>query len=193
VPAEGVDPPTPALRVRCSTLSYAGLVPAERIELPTSALQKHCPTAELRRPKFTNADVTAGNRKFSLPETTVCRSTKGDQYRISGPSYVLAGTAILKRNQFTSSRDLAMPAVIRRLRSVDVIEIDLAGLSLGDATALRDDAHEGKRHWRGENPLVGIPSLGVGAGHFSPLCLGAEGETRLPSYALVILSPAGVG
>jgi hypothetical protein len=31
----------------------------------------------------------------SLPETTVCRPTKGDQYRISGPSYVLAGTAIL--------------------------------------------------------------------------------------------------
>src|SRR5882757_5494905 len=40
--------------------------------------------------------------KSSLPETTVCRSTKGDQYRISGPSYVLAGTAILKRNHFTS-------------------------------------------------------------------------------------------
>lgn len=29
------------------------------------------------------------------PETTVCRPTKGDQYRISGPPYVLAGTAIL--------------------------------------------------------------------------------------------------
>ena len=33
--------------------------------------------------------------KHSLPETTVCRPTEGDQYRISGPSYVLAGTAIL--------------------------------------------------------------------------------------------------
>jgi hypothetical protein len=41
---------------------------------------------------------TAGTnpaKKRSLPETTVCRPTEGDQYRISGPSYVLAGTAIL--------------------------------------------------------------------------------------------------
>jgi hypothetical protein len=46
-------------------------------------------------------------KKFALPETTVCRSTKGDQYRISGPSYVLAGTAILKRNQSNFMQPLA--------------------------------------------------------------------------------------
>jgi hypothetical protein len=47
--------------------------------------------------------------KHSLPETTVCRPTEGDQYRISGPSYVLAGTAILNsknasRHHATSQR-----------------------------------------------------------------------------------------
>ena len=119
--------------------------------------------------------------KSSLPETTVCRSTKGDQYRISGPSYVLAGTAILKRNHFTSSRDLSAPAVIRGLRSVDVIEIDLAGLSLGDATALDDDAHERKRHRRGENPLVAVfESGGAVAGHLSLSAL-RQREIPLPS------------
>ena len=62
-----------ALRVtkkRCSTLSYAG--------------KRNSQTAGTPRPK-----------KIALPETTVCRPTEGDQYRISGPSYVLAGTAIL--------------------------------------------------------------------------------------------------
>jgi hypothetical protein len=87
------------------------MVPAERIELPTLALQKPCTTAVLRRRNSQTAGLIPAKRKSALPETTVCRSTKGDQYRISGPSYVLAGTAILKRNQFTSSRDLAMPAV----------------------------------------------------------------------------------
>src|SRR5882724_1346176 len=134
--------------------------------------------------KFTNADVAAGKlEKCSLPETTVCRSTKGDQYRISGPSYVLAGTAILKRNHFTSSRDLSAPAVVRRLRSVDVIEIDLAGLSLGDPAALGDDAHARKRHRRGENLLVGIPSLDVGAGHLS---LSALGQREKPVCRLTL-------
>ena len=44
--------------------------------------------------KFTNGRDQPGQKR-SLPETTVCRPTEGDQYRISGPSYVLAGTAIL--------------------------------------------------------------------------------------------------
>src|SRR5882724_1265416 len=91
--------------------------------------------------------------KSSLPETTVCRPTKGNQYRISGPSYVLAGTAILNRNHFKSSRDLT-PAVVSRLNSVDVVEIDLLGLRLGYPAALRCDAHEGTRYRRGKNPLA---------------------------------------
>ena len=135
-------------------------MPAAGLESARVRLQNGCSPSELcgleihKRPRRTRPI-----ENLRCPETTVCRSTKGDQYRISGPSYVLAGTAILKRNHFTSSRDLSAPAFVRRLRSVDVIEIDLAGLSLGDPAALGDDAHERKRHRRGEDPLVGIPSL----------------------------------
>ena len=61
-----------------------------------------------RQEKFTNGRDQPG-QKNSLPETTVCRPTEGDQYRISGPSYVLAGTAILNsknasRHHATSQR-----------------------------------------------------------------------------------------
>jgi hypothetical protein len=105
------------------------------------------------------------------PETTVCRPTKGDQYRISGPPYVLAGTAILNRNHFKSSRDLTAPAVVRRVNSVDVVEIDLLGLRLGYPAALRYDAHEGTRYRRGKNPLA-VTVLECGgkvAGHLRSL------------------------
>jgi hypothetical protein len=107
----------------------------------------------------------------SLPETTVCRPTEGDQYRISGPSYVLAGTAILNRNHFMSSRDLTTPAVVSRVNSVDVVEIDLLGLSLRNPAALRRDAHEGTRYRRGENPLTVrvLESGGAVAGHLRSL------------------------
>ena len=88
----------PDLRVTRAAL-YAELrghdwLPAERIERPILALQNPCTSAALRRQKKSQ---TAGTNpaKRSLPETTVCRPTEGDQYRISGPSYVLAGTAIL--------------------------------------------------------------------------------------------------
>src|SRR5258705_9495658 len=83
------------------------MVPAAGLESARVRLQNGCSPSELcgleihKRP-----GLSRPKRKSSLPETTVCRSTKGDQYRISGPSYVLAGTAILKRNQLTSSRDL---------------------------------------------------------------------------------------
>jgi hypothetical protein len=93
----------PGLRVTRAALY------AERIELPTLALQKPCTSAVLRRQeKFTNGRDQPGQKR-SLPETTICRPTKGDQYRISGPSYVLAGTAILNsknasRHHATSQR-----------------------------------------------------------------------------------------
>jgi hypothetical protein len=64
VPAEVVDPPIPALRVQCSTLSYAGMVPAERIELPTLALQKPCTTAVLRRRNSQTAGIIPAKKKI---------------------------------------------------------------------------------------------------------------------------------
>src|SRR5690349_24472682 len=42
--------------------------------------------------------------------------------------------------------------IAHRLGSVDVVEIDLPGLSLRDAAAGHDDAHEGKRDRRAERP-----------------------------------------
>jgi hypothetical protein len=163
------------------------MVPVERIELPTIALRRRCTAAVLHRLKFTNGRDLPG-QKHSLPETTVCRSTKGDRYRISGPSYVLAGTAILKRNQFTSSCSLSLPAVARRRRSVEVIEIDLQCLRPGHAAARHDGAHESERNRRGEDPLVGIPSPGGGAGQLALLCLGAERENSRSAVTL-LLSP----
>jgi hypothetical protein len=71
-----------------------------------------------------------------------------------------------------------MPAVVRRLRSVEVIEIDLLGPGLGDPAERNDGAHEGKRYWRRENPLAVavLESRGAVAGHFSPLPGVAEGN-----------------
>ena len=69
--------------------------------------------------KFTNGrDKTRPIEIASLPETTVCRPTKGNQYRISGPSYVLAGTAILNSKSLhviASSRRRQLSAGCARL------------------------------------------------------------------------------
>jgi hypothetical protein len=71
------------------------MVPPAQIKRTASSLPGTCTSAVLRRQeKFTNGRDQPGQKR-SLPETTVCRPTEGDQYRISGPSYVLAGTAIL--------------------------------------------------------------------------------------------------
>jgi hypothetical protein len=72
------------LRGGRSTLSYTGMIGAGG--------EDRAP--EPGRQKITNGRDQPGQKR-SLPETTVCRPTEGDQYRISGPSYVLAGTAIL--------------------------------------------------------------------------------------------------
>ena len=95
VPVRVVDSLTSALRGRRSTLSYAGMIGAGGEDRTAN-------------PGFTKTLLPLGyaskkihkqpgptRPKHSLPETTVCRPTEGDQYRISGPSYVLAGTAIL--------------------------------------------------------------------------------------------------
>src|SRR4051812_38605502 len=94
VPAKVVDSLASALRGRRSTLSYAGMIGAGRKD---------------RAPEPGRQKNTNGRDQRSLPETTVCRPTEGDQYRISGPSYVLAGTAILNpknasRHHATSQR-----------------------------------------------------------------------------------------
>ena len=96
VPARVVDSLASALRGRRSTLSYAGMIGAGGEDRThdlgfTKALHFRCATPAR---KFTNGRDQPGQKR-SLPETTVCRPTEGDQYRISGPSYVLAGTAIL--------------------------------------------------------------------------------------------------
>jgi hypothetical protein len=96
VPARVVDSLASALRGRRSTLSYAGVIGVgEEDRTPGLGFTK---TLHFRRAmparKFTNGRDQPGQKR-SLPETTVCRPTEGDQYRISGPSYVLAGTAIL--------------------------------------------------------------------------------------------------
>jgi hypothetical protein len=76
-------------------LSYGGDGAREGGRLPGLRVTRAALYAELRgHEKFTNGRDQPG-QKNSLPETTVCRPTEGDQYRISGPSYVLAGTAIL--------------------------------------------------------------------------------------------------
>jgi len=57
-----------------------------------------------------------------------------------------------------------------RLSSVDVIQIDLAGFGLGDPAASDDDAHEGDRHRRGEDPVMLAllePWPGFVAGHLA--------------------------
>ena len=105
VRAEGIEPPraSPSQSECGASTSFATL--ALRIEMlvltgglesPRFGLQNRCSPSELRQPENLQ---TAGRPRpmeiVSLPETTVCRPTKGDQYRISGPSYVLAGTAIL--------------------------------------------------------------------------------------------------
>jgi hypothetical protein len=59
--------------------------------------------------KFTNAGIVAGNLTLSLPETTVCRSTEGDQYRISGLPYVLAGATVLNSNHFMPALHAVSP------------------------------------------------------------------------------------
>ena len=59
------------------------------------------------------------------------------------------------KKRFTSSRDLTASAVVRRLSSVDVVEINLAGFGLGDPSARHNDAHEGEHDRRGENLLAG--------------------------------------
>src|SRR5882672_11796190 len=155
------------------------MVPAAGLESARVRLQNGCSGTELRGLEIhKRPGLSRPKRKSSLPETTVCRSTKGDQYRISGPSYVLAGTAILKKINSRHHATLRPPRVIRWRRSVDVIEIDLAGLSLGDTAASHDGPHEGKHHRRGKDPLALSPSLGAGAGHFSLSALGQRGESR---------------
>ena len=96
VPARVVDSLASALRGRRSTLSYAGMIGAGGEDRTpdlgfTKALHFRCATPAR---KLTKGPGKPGQKR-SLPETTVCRPTEGDQYRISGPSYVLAGTAIL--------------------------------------------------------------------------------------------------
>jgi len=63
------------------------------------------------------------------------------------------------------------PAVGSRVSAVDVVEIDLLGLSLGNPAALRRDAHEGTRYRRGENPLavMVLESGAAVAGHLRSL------------------------
>jgi hypothetical protein len=67
--------------------------------------------------EFTNAGIAAGNQNLSLPETTVCRSIEGDQYRISGLPYVLAGATILNsKSAHAVSRCLRLPTGFERVR-----------------------------------------------------------------------------
>jgi hypothetical protein len=95
VPARVVDSLASALRGRRSTLSYTGMIGAGGEDrTPDPGFTKTCTSAALRRQKKHKRPGPT-RPKRSLPETTVCRPTEGDQYRISGPSYVLAGTAIL--------------------------------------------------------------------------------------------------
>jgi hypothetical protein len=85
----------PGLRVT-RALSYAGTTGAggeDRTSDPGLTKTLHFRRATPARKIHKRPGPTRPKR--SLPETTVCRPTKGDQYRISGPSYVLAGTAIL--------------------------------------------------------------------------------------------------
>ena len=95
VPARVVDSLTSALRGRRSTLSYAGMIGGGGDRTPDPGITKNLHFRWATPTKnFTNGRDQPGQKR-SLPETTVCRPTEGDQYRISGPSYVLAGTAIL--------------------------------------------------------------------------------------------------
>jgi hypothetical protein len=96
VPARVVDSLTSALRGRRSTLSYAGMIVAggeDRASDPGFTKNPVPPLCYAGKKIHKRPGPT--RPKHSLPETTVCRPTEGDQYRISGPSYVLAGTAIL--------------------------------------------------------------------------------------------------
>ena len=110
VPARVVDSLTSALRGRRSTLSYAGTIGGggeDRTSDPGFTKILHFRWATPARKIYKRPGPT--RPKHSLPETTVCRPTEGDQYRISGPSYVLAGTAILNsknasRHHATSQR-----------------------------------------------------------------------------------------
>lgn len=83
-------------------------------------------------------------------------------------------------------------AILRRLRirrwrrSVDVVEIDLAGLGLGEPAARHNGPHDGARHRRGENLLIG--SLRVGAGHVS---LSALWQREIPAADLRSCYSAG--
>src|SRR6185295_20230364 len=97
VPARVVDSLTSALRGRRSTLIYAGMIGCRRRGSNARSWLYKTPLhfrGAAPANKFTNGRDQPGQKR-SLPETTVCRPTEGDQYRISGPSYVLAGTAIL--------------------------------------------------------------------------------------------------
>src|SRR5882757_4254877 len=101
----------PVYKTAALHLSYAS-VRAFSSEVDTGSRQENASKQESGAPfrfhrngkgsrNLQTAGIRPANGNTSLPETTVCRPTEGDQYRISGPSYVLAGTAILNsKNRF---------------------------------------------------------------------------------------------
>ena len=91
--------------------------------------------------------------------------------------------------EFKSRHAASLPTGARRLRSVEVIQIDLAGLCLGNTAARDDNTDEGTRHRRGENSLtiVASKSAGAGPGHLALSAWSAEGGFPSACYALAAI------
>jgi hypothetical protein len=94
VPAAGLESARVRLQCGCSPSELCGHGAGRPLRYECTALPLRHAGNEIHKRPVRARPI----EKSSLPETTVCRSTKGDQYRISGPSYVLAGTAILNSN-----------------------------------------------------------------------------------------------
>jgi len=109
----------------------------------------------LRRQKIDKCrhEITVGKREnSSLPQTSVYRSTKGDHYR--------SADRLMHKGDQSCRNSRSIQALRRgrrrwrRSSSVDVIEVDLASLGLGDPAASNYRADEGARDRRGQNPRV---------------------------------------
>src|SRR6185369_17419898 len=98
------------------------------------------------------ADIAVGKRNSSLPETSARCSTKGDHYR--------SADRLMQRGDLSCRKSRSIQAWWRgrrrwrRSSPVDVCEVDLASLRLGDPAAGNDRADEGTRDRRGKNPRV---------------------------------------
>jgi len=124
------------------------VTPTARFECLTFARQMRGHLARAGS-KFTNGrselrpikTYTAGNQ---------LDASRGGPLPVSGSPYAQGRPSCVEND----SRSRARPVLTPRLRSVDVIEVELSGLGFGDAAAVHDRANEGARDRRAENPLA---------------------------------------